>query len=138
MCTGEYAKHPGSDLFRILFVDEHNSCVSPMAEAIGNSLGRPRLIFASAGLDPKPAAPGAVAFLRGKGIDISHQKARGIRQVPNLESYQVVVALSKSALSAFLIVPGKAVQLDWSGPEPAPHLMTMHKSFPESMFPYPI
>ena len=53
MCTGEYAKHPGADTFRILFVGEQNACRSQMAEAIGQSLGQPKFIFSSAGLDPR-------------------------------------------------------------------------------------
>src|SRR5207244_8776220 len=54
MCTGEYAKHKGTEVMRILFVDNSNSCRSQMAEGIANSLGRPEFLFSSAGLDPKP------------------------------------------------------------------------------------
>ena len=59
MCTGEYAKHPGAEMFRVLFVDEHNSCRSQMAEAIAQALGQPKFIFSSAGLDPRRDRPGA-------------------------------------------------------------------------------
>src|SRR4029453_15183998 len=52
MCTGEYSKHKGSEVFRLLFVDEHNACRSLMAEAIGNALNQSKFMFASAGLDP--------------------------------------------------------------------------------------
>jgi len=37
-CTGEYTKHRGTEVYRVLFVDEHNSCRSQMAEGIGNAL----------------------------------------------------------------------------------------------------
>ena len=57
MCTGEYAKHPGAETFRVLFVGEHNACRSQMAEAIAQSLGQPKFIFSSAGLDPRADRP---------------------------------------------------------------------------------
>src|SRR5204863_291131 len=60
MCTGEYSRHQGGEVFRLLFVDEHNSCRSQMAEAIANSLQQPNFIFSSAGIDPQPIAPTTV------------------------------------------------------------------------------
>ncbi len=51
--TEEYWKHPGGDVFRVLFVDDDNSCASQIAEAIGNSLGQPQFVFWSAGLHCK-------------------------------------------------------------------------------------
>ena len=67
MCTGEYHKHSGSDIYRLLFVDEHNSCRSQMAEAIGNSLGQPKFVFASAGLDATVDRSGHRDLLEGTG-----------------------------------------------------------------------
>ena len=118
MTTGEYAKHVGADVWRVLFVDRHNSCRSQMAEAIGNSLGQPQFVFASAGLDPHPIDPGTVEFLRTKGIDLSRGMPRAIDQVPTLESTQIVVALAPEAKKAFP-APSKAVSLDWSLPDPS-------------------
>ncbi len=57
MCTGEYAKHPGSEFFRVLFVDHHNSCNSQMAEAIAQDLKQLKFIFASAGTEPVADQP---------------------------------------------------------------------------------
>src|SRR5688500_9258876 len=70
MCTGEYSKHKGTEVLRVLFVDEHNSCRSQMAEGIANSLGQPNLVFASAGIDPQPIDPATVRYMKEKGIDI--------------------------------------------------------------------
>ena len=53
MCTGEYAKHPGAETFRVLFVGEHNACRSLIAEAIARSLNQTRFVFSSAGIDPR-------------------------------------------------------------------------------------
>ena len=82
MCTGEYLKHHGSDVFRLLFVDEHNSCRSQMAEAIGNSLGQPKFVFSSAGLERRPIDPTTLSFLRDKGLDIARHTLEGDRPDP--------------------------------------------------------
>jgi phosphate transport system protein len=118
-CTGEYAKHRGTEVYRVLFVDEHNSCRSQMAEAVGNSLGQPKFIFASAGLEPWRMDPATVTFLRDKGLDVSRAVPRGVDQVPNLDHYQVVVALADQARKVFPPPPTKVVCLDWSTPDPS-------------------
>lgn len=114
LCTGEYAKHIGSEAFRLLFVDQDNSSVSQMAEALGNALGQPKFIFASAGLDAGPLAPATVAFMRDKGHDISRQHSKSVEQVPNLGHYQILVALTQEAEQVFPPPPTKVVCLDWS------------------------
>ena len=118
MVTGEYQKHAGGDVWRVLFIDEHNACRSQMAEAIANSLGQPKFMFASAGLETKPVDPAAIAFLKEKGIDLNHAASRGIENVPNLENYQIIVALAKEARRAFP-VKTKSICLDWSIPDPS-------------------
>jgi phosphate transport system protein len=118
MVTGEYQKHPGGDVWRVLFIDEHNSCRSQMAEGIGNSLNQPQFLFASAGLDPKPVDPTTVSFLREKGIDVSRCSSRGVASVPNLEFYQIIVALSREARRTFP-AKTKSICLDWSILDPS-------------------
>jgi len=119
MCTGEYAKHPGADTFRILFVGEHNACRSQMAEAIGQSLGQPKFIFSSAGLDPRAIDPRTLAFMKEKGLDISRMAPKAIYQVPNLEHYQVIVGVAPEAQQAFPRSPRKMVYVDWSIDDPS-------------------
>ena len=119
MCTGEYAKHPGTEAYRVLFVDEHNACRSQLAEAIGNSLQEPKFIFTSAGLDPQPLDATTVGFLKEKGIDISRHSSKAVEQVPNLEHYQIVIALAKEAQKAWPHPPTKIVCLDWNVPDPS-------------------
>jgi protein-tyrosine-phosphatase len=113
MCTGEYAKHKGAEAFRILFVDEHNASPSQMAEAIGGALRQPRLVFNSAGLEPRPLDPRTVSFLAQRGVDISRNVPKSVEQVPNLEHYQVIIALDEKARRAFPPRP-KTVCLDWT------------------------
>jgi len=119
MCTGEYMKHYGSEVFRLLFVDEHNACRSQMAEAIGNSMGQPKFIFSSAGLDRQPLDPRTINFLREKSLDISRQSSKAIDQVPHLGHYQIIVALAKEARKVFPPPPSKAVCIDWSVADPS-------------------
>lgn len=118
LATGEYQKHIGGDTWRVLFVDEHNSCRSQMAEAIGNALNQPKFVFASAGLDPKEVDPMTVSFLKEKRIDISRASSHRVEAVPNLESFQIIVALAPEAKRAFPIKT-KTVCLDWSVPDPS-------------------
>jgi phosphate transport system protein len=118
-CTGDYAKHPGTDIMRLLFVDEHNSCRSQMAEAIANSLRQGRFVFGSAGLDPQPVDPRTIAFMKSKGFDISRMTPKQLAQVPNLDHYKVVVALAKEAEQAFPKRPQKVIMVDWTIEDPS-------------------
>jgi phosphate transport system protein len=119
MCTGEYAKHPGAETIRILFVDEHNSCRSQMAEAIAQSLGQSKFVFSSAGLEPGPIDAATLAFMKGKGFDLSRVAPKAVYQVPNLEHYQVIVTLAPEAAHAFPPRPRKTVYMDWSVEDPS-------------------
>lgn len=118
MCTGEYAKHPGSEAFRVLFVDEHNARRSLMAEAIGTALGEPGFIFSSAGLDPTPVDSATISFMGEKGFDVSRTVPKAISQVPNLEHHHVIVLLGPEAKRAFPRRPRKAVLLEWAIEDP--------------------
>jgi phosphate transport system protein len=119
MCTGEYAKHPGAETIRILFVGEHNACRSQMAEAIAHSLGQPKFTFSSAGLDPRAIDPRTIAFMKEKGLDVSRMAPKAIYQVPNLEHYQVTVGVAPEARQAFPRTPRKMVYIDWSVDDPS-------------------
>jgi phosphate transport system protein len=119
MCTGEYAKHPGTDVFRLLFVDENNACVSQMAEAIANSLTQPKFVFSSAGLDPKPIGGATLGYMKEKGFDLSRMVPKALNQVPHLDHSHVIVALDKDVQKAFPPSPRKVVFLDWTVPDPA-------------------
>jgi phosphate transport system protein len=118
-CTGEYPKHLGGEAFRVLFVGGSDSCCSQMAEAIAQSLNRPEFIFNSAGLEPRPIEPRTVEFMREKGRDVSGMMPKVLQQVPNLDHYQVIVALDAGVKRAFPQQPRKAVYLDWSLQDPS-------------------
>jgi len=119
VCTGESYKHQGTEATRILFVDQTNSSASQMAEAIANSLGQPKLVFTSAGIDPKPVDPALVEFLKQKGIEMRRAASKSIDQIPNLEHYQVIVALDPEVKKALPELPNKLVMLEWAVKDPA-------------------
>jgi arsenate reductase len=119
LCTGEIAKHPGSGVLRVLFVDERSSCRSIMAEAIGTALGEPGFVFASAGLQPLPIAPNTVRFMASKGFDVARAVPKAVTDFDNLEHQDVIVLLAPEAKRAFPRRPRKAVLLDWPVDDPS-------------------
>ena len=118
MVTGEYAKHERGAVLRVLFIDDTNAAASQLAEAIGQSLGDPHFLFSSAGISPQPLDPGLLEFLAGKGVETSHATPRSVAQVPNLEHYQVFIALTAEARSVFPPATSKTVNLEWLLPDP--------------------
>ncbi len=119
MCTGEFERHKGTEVTRVLFVDKRNACRSQMAEAVGNGLEKPDFIFSSAGLDPAPIDPGTVDFLRRKGVDISRHTSKAVTQIPHLDLYQFIIALAPEAKREFPSGPTKTICLDWSVDDPS-------------------
>ncbi len=119
MVTGEVAKHPASQAFRILFVDNHNSCRGQMAEAIASGLNQPRFIFSSAGLEPKPVDARTIEYMKEKGFNLERTAPKSIYQIPNLEYYQVIIILSKEVHKALPQSPRKVVLLDWNIEDPS-------------------
>ena len=119
MCTGELAKHKDADTIRILFVDEHNSCRSQIAEAIANCLDQEGFAFASAGLEPGTIDEGTLELLKEKGLDVTRLAPKYIYQVPDLDKFQVTVGLAERVQEAFPRTPRKMVYVDWSLADPS-------------------
>jgi phosphate transport system protein len=138
MCTGEYMKHRGAEVLRILFVDENNSCRSQIAEGIANSLDSNGFVFSSAGLEARAIDWRTTEFMREKGIDISRQNSKSVNQIPNLDHYHVIIALAKSAQKVFPPPPTKTVGLDWNVEDPSrlPGSLADVRSAYEEMFQY--
>ena len=117
--TGESYKHKGSEVFRILFLDHDNGARSQMAEAIANSLGQSSLVFNSAGIDWKPVDAQTLSFLKEKGLETARPTSKSIQQVPNLEHYQVIVALDPEARKSIPPMPNKVITLEWNVADPS-------------------
>lgn len=118
MCTGEYAKHLGSEAIRVLFVDESGTCPSLMAEAIATSMGVSGFIFSSAALQPSAVDAKMISFMASKGHDVSRVVPKALIQVPNLDHQHVIVLMSSGAKTAFPRSPRRAVLLDWNVSDP--------------------
>ncbi len=119
MVTGEYVKHGRGAVLRVVFLDGANAGASLMAETIGQAIGDSRFVFSSAGMEPKPVDRGLIEFMAAKGFDLSAAKSRAVEQVPNLDYYQVFIALTPEAVAAFPPPNTKTVNLEWTLPDPA-------------------
>lgn len=126
MCTGDFVKHSAPEAFRILFVDQHNHCRSQMAEAIATTMAHPRLLFSSAGLDPRAIDPRLAEFLSAQGLDIiEHHRPKSLDQIPNLEVYHVVVSFDADVYSALRVRPTPTVVFDWHVEDPSERVGTL-------------
>lgn len=119
VCTGEQARHAQADVFRVLFVDEHDACRSQMAVAVANSMGLQRFVFESAGLEPRALDPAMTRFMKERGFDLSRAVPKPLHQVPDLDLYRTVVCLAHPARHAFPRDAHKLVFLDWHVADPA-------------------
>jgi len=113
MCTGQYMKHIGREVFRVLFVDDNNSKASQIAEAIGNSLNQESFVFSSAGINAETIEGDTIDFLKAKGHDVSNNISKAVANIPNLDHYQVIVSLSEQGASAFPTPPTKTISIAW-------------------------
>jgi phosphate transport system protein len=119
MCTGDFVKHDAPEVYRVLFVDQHNHCRSRMAEAIATAMAMPHMLFMSAGLEPRAIDSRLPPFLAAKGMEISHPPPRSLDQVPNLSHYHVVIAFDETAYYSLRFHRTPIVVIDWSVQDPS-------------------
>jgi len=113
MATGEFAKHPHSSIYHVLFLDDDNSCASQMAEAIGQSLNIPKFIFKSAGITASAIDPMTIDFLQVKGMDVSKNSSKTLEHLGKTEPLQVIVTLSPTARNKIPPRYESKIILDW-------------------------
>ena len=128
MCTGEFIKHKGADEFHILFLDQDNTCLSQLAEGLGQSLKLPRLVFGSAGIKAGPLDSRVPPFLREKGLDAAPQAPKSLAQVPNWDHAQVIVALGAPVRDAIPPHTGKTIIFTWAIANPTGHAGDLDQS----------
>jgi phosphate transport system protein len=116
---GQVQRHLPLQDIRVLFLCEQNACRSQMAEAIARQIAPAHFIFQSAGTQPAPLDPGAVAYMAKQGIDISRQRPKGLSDVGNVEEFNVVVTLSRTAEEQCPTVPYGAMELNWEISDPS-------------------
>lgn len=108
---------------RVLFVCGQNSARSQMAEALLDHLAGDRYEAHSAGIEPAPINPLAVAVMAERGIDISNKRTKLVGDaVAELaargEQFDTVVTVCSKAAGVCPFVPGVKVTERWSFDDP--------------------
>ncbi len=111
--TGEVMKHKGADLFHILFLDEDNSAISQMAEAIGKALNMPKFVFSSAGLTAEPIKPEIRKFLAGKNLDLSNHNTKSFEVISHHHEFHIIITLGIKRHRIKTLNLKKWFVLDW-------------------------
>ena len=102
-------------VYKILFIDEDDSCLTQMARAIGNKSYGAGGEFYSAGRNPTTGLhPGLDEFMDQRGVNLDAIKPRSIEDLSSeLDDYHVVVSLQGKARSYLDKVPFHTTLLDW-------------------------
>ncbi len=106
---------------KILFICEHNSARSQMAESYLNFFADGKLLAESAGLEPGTLNPYVVDVLKEEGIDISTKKTQGVFELfKQQKQYDAIIAVCSPAVSARCpIFPGRAKRFNWPFDDPS-------------------
>jgi phosphate transport system protein len=110
--TGE-EKQP--KVYRILFLDEDNSCLGPMAELIASTIFPDIGQYTSAGHHPADSLnPDMVAFMQDRGFSLSAMAPRQLdTSRESLAHYHVIVGLHKKVLKTVVKIPFRTSALNW-------------------------
>jgi phosphate transport system protein len=108
-------------VYNILFVDEDNTCLAPMAAAIARKNHPGSGLYSSGGLEPAPELnPAMVAFLDNHGISLEDVVPAPIDMTQlELATQHVVVSLQGPVRTYFQQLPFHTTPLEWDiGPPP--------------------
>ena len=89
-----------------------------MAEGFARHLGRGQVDAHSAGMEPSRLNPFAVAAMREKGIDISHQHSKAFDE-PLARQMDLVVTVCGHANESCPVLPPEVKRLHWPLEDPA-------------------
>ncbi|MDA8428868.1 MAG: arsenate reductase ArsC [Geobacteraceae bacterium] len=106
---------------RVLFICNHNSARSQMAEAFLNSMAGDRFEAESAGFEVRELNPLAVAVMEEVGIDISGNKTKEIFDLYRCGrsfSYEIKVC-DRVHQERCPLFPGMVKRLSWSFADPS-------------------
>jgi arsenate reductase (thioredoxin) len=108
-------------MINILFICEHNSARSQIAEAYLNHFGGDRLYAESAGLEPGTLNPSVVEALAEEGLDISGNTTKSVFDLyKNQRQYDVVITVCSPAVSGKCpIFPGRVKRWNWPFDDPS-------------------
>ncbi len=106
---------------RVLFLCEHNSARSQMAEAFATKLGEGRFEATSAGLEPGTLNPYVVRAMAESGMDISRNETKSAFDLfKQGRRFDIVVTVcSKEAAERCPIFPGTRERIRWMFEDPS-------------------
>jgi arsenate reductase (thioredoxin) len=104
---------------KVLFICTGNSARSQIAEAFLRHYGSDRFEAYSAGLEPKPINPFAIAVMNEIGIDISQQRSKDLFEYFDKISFDFVITLCSNAQARCPIFPDATERLHWALDDPA-------------------
>jgi len=109
------------DKLKVLFICEHNSARSQMAEAFLKKFAGDRFEAESAGLEPGILNPLAVKAMAEVGIDISANPTRSVYELLRRGQWYgwVITVCDESQSEACPIFPGAGQRQHWDFPDPA-------------------
>lgn len=103
---------------RILFLCTANSARSQMAEGFLKTIAADHFDVYSAGTDPKPIHPMAVAAMANCGIDISGQSSDHVSGYAAMR-FDFIISLCDRAREDCPFFPGDPVKIAWDFEDPA-------------------
>lgn len=106
---------------KVLFVCEHNSARSQMAEAFLNTFAGDKFEAESAGLESGKLNPIVVKAMNEEGIDISKNKTKAVLDLfKKGNNYNFVITVcDESVAERCPIFPGIVTRLSWNIPDPS-------------------
>lgn len=102
---------------RVLFLCEGNADRSQMAEGLLRARGDQRFEVHSAGIDPRPLDPLAVAAMQEIGIDISQQPSKHLNDYEDMQ-FDYVVTLCEQVVGSCLDFARDGHTLHWYCSDP--------------------
>ncbi|MCB2192849.1 MAG: arsenate reductase ArsC [Deltaproteobacteria bacterium] len=105
---------------RVLFVCVHDSARGQMAQAYLRKMAGDRFEVQSAGLDPAPVNPLAVAVMAEQGLDLSRNKAQNVFDLYREgHLYTYVITLCTESEDRCPMFPGITKRLHWPFSDPS-------------------
>lgn len=106
---------------KVLFVCEHNTARSQMAEAFLRALAGDRFEAYTAGLEPGELNPLAVEVMKEVGINISDNETKSVFDFYKRGEFfsYVITVCDEAAAERCPIFPGVTQRINWSLEDPA-------------------
>ena len=101
-------------VYRVLFLDEDNSVLGPMAQTIARKNFAQWGEYDSAGRQAADAINGNLGrFLAERGLELAYRSPRALDPAADLADYHVIVSLQGPVKSYIDAVPFQTVALEW-------------------------